>query len=88
MTVDIEKAAALSKLEIIDNREAVERQMNDIFKMAEILTQLDEAEYDETEHIALLREDIIDDNGSSSRDVLMNAACTKDGSFCVPKAVE
>lgn len=88
MTVDIEKTAALSKLEIIDNREAVEKQMNDILQMAEILTQLDEAEYDETEHIALLREDIIDDNGSSSSDVLMNAACTKDGSFCVPKAVE
>lgn len=89
MTIDVEKAAQLSKLRIdADKMPVFEKQMNDIAKMAEVLSEVGVQPPSDDCCRALLRDDAENGQPFGHDKAMQNAPSAKDGCFCVPKTVE
>lgn len=89
MTIDVDRAAQLSKLTIPDGKKCeFEMQMNDIVKMANILREVGEQPIYETDDFARLRQDTVEQSGMTEKGISQNAPSFKNGCFCVPKTVE
>lgn len=89
MTIDVDRVARLSKLEIPNEKKtAFEKQMNEIAQMAQVLALVGDEPDSECEDFAQLRQDAAYETQLTHEDVMANAPCTKDGYLCVPRAVE
>ena len=89
MTVDVDRIAQLSKLEILpEQKRRFEKQMNEIVEMADVLLAVDEQDADVEQHFAALRQDIVTQSCMKQQSVANNAPNFKNGCFCVPKTVE
>ena len=89
MTVDVDRIAQLSKLEILpEQKSRFEKQMNEIVEMADVLLAVDEQDADIEQHFADLRQDIVTQSSMTQQSVTNNAPSFKNGCFCVPKTVE
>ncbi len=86
-TIDVDRIAELSKLEISDDKKALfEKQMRDIVAMADTLSEVDDIEIFD-ERYAALRDDSDVNESTVEIDYLSSAPCSKNGYFCVPKTV-
>ncbi|MBO5575047.1 MAG: Asp-tRNA(Asn)/Glu-tRNA(Gln) amidotransferase subunit GatC [Ruminococcus sp.] len=89
MTVDVDRVAQLSKLEILpEQKSRFEKQMNEIVNMADILLDVDDVAADDVQRFADLREDIVSPACMAQDIAANNAPGFKNGCFCVPKTVE
>ena len=89
MTVDVDRVAQLSKLEILpEQKSRFEKQMNEIVNMADILLDVDDVAADDVQRIADLREDIVIPACMAQDIAANNAPGFKNDCFCVPKTVE
>ena len=89
MTIDVDRIAELSKLNIEqDKKQVFEKQMNEIVGMADVLSGVDDGAAEEIDAFAPLRDDTVIENGLSPDRISRNAPCFENGCFCVPKTVE
>lgn len=89
MTIDVDRVAQLSKLEILPEQKMdFERQMNEVVQMADVLREVDEQPMDKSQSYAPLRLDIVTTGRMTEDSISRNAPSFKNGCFCVPKTVE
>lgn len=88
---DVEKVAALAKLQFSDDEKAtIARQLDEIVEYVEKLQQLDTDDVPPTSHVIELVNVLRDDKAEpclSQEEALHNAPAKKNGYFSVPKVI-
>lgn len=88
MNIDIQKLAKLSKLYIFSEEEIkLENELKNMLAMVENLPELDDESLLDTEHLMLMREDVIEPSMQRA-ELLSNAPESAAGCVLVPKTVE
>ncbi|WP_037344142.1 Asp-tRNA(Asn)/Glu-tRNA(Gln) amidotransferase subunit GatC [Ruminococcus sp. FC2018] len=88
MVLDLIKTAELSRLELPENTDLLEKQMNDIMNMVAVLSEAEDMGTENSEIRAALREDGMFSDTMSENDIFGNAPSHENGYFCVPGMVK